>query len=140
MRVKGPNGTGGVYSSQGSAKKSSGATFSLPQASSARPAEAARGAASIGSIDALLALQEYDEEAGQRRRKAMKKGHSLLDQLDDLKIAILSGKVDAGKLERLVYTLSQRVELSDSPELKSLLDEIELRAEVELAKLGHSQS
>ena len=137
MRVKGPNGTGGVYSSSGASKKRTGSAFSLPQAQEARSTEAPKGPSSIGNLDALIALQGVDDRK-ERRRKAIKKGHSLLNQLDDLKIAILSGKLDRTKLEKLAYSLSQRDQLDDDPDLKSLLEEIELRAQVELAKLGHS--
>lgn len=138
MRIKGPNGTGGIYSGKsGGASKSSG-TFSLPQASQAKTAEPTRAPVGIGSLDALIAIQG-GEDRESRRRRAMKRGHSLLDQLDELKVAILSGRISGEKLQKLVYTLSQRVELEDTPQLRQIMEEIELRAQVELAKLGHSQ-
>ena len=138
MRIKGPNGTGGIYSGRaGVASKGSG-TFSLPQASQPKAAEASRAPVGISSVDALIAIQATDDREG-RRKRAMKRGHSLLDQLDDLKVAILSGRINGEKLQKLIYTLSQRVELEDSPELRQIMEDIELRAQVELAKLGHSQ-
>ena len=137
MRVKGPNGTGGVFTSSSSSKKASGASFSLPQTAQSRAAEATKAPAPMNNMDALLALQAVDDFK-ERRKRALKKGHSLLDQLDDLKLALLGGALDVDKLQSLARNLAVREDLDDSPELKAILDEIELRAQVELAKLGHS--
>jgi hypothetical protein len=48
---------------------------------------------------------------------------------------LLVGKVSPDRLENLVVMLGHRVETGD-PQLDALMEDIELRAKVELAKLG----
>ena len=93
------------------------------------------GAASLGPVGALLALQEVsadlDGDAQGRRR-----GEELLDRLDEVRLALLDGRLPAAMIERLAaLAAAGRAQVSD-PRLAEILDEIELRAAVELAKLG----
>jgi hypothetical protein len=93
----------------------------------------------IGGIDALLALQGVDEP-GERRRKAVKRGRSALDALDALKLGLLSGTLDTAALARLKTAAAGLAESTGDPGLDTVLAEIELRAEVELAKIGMPQT
>ena len=89
---------------------------------------------SIGDVSVLLALQNY-ENGRQQRHEAIRQGFDTLDLLDSLKVDLLSGRIDRRKLTHLMALVEkQRNELND-PELSSVLDQIELRARVELAKL-----
>jgi Class II flagellar assembly regulator len=117
------------------AKRSASGTFSLDQGNAARSATAMSGTRSIGGIDTLLALQGVDE-FGERRRKAVKRGRTALDALDALKLGLLSGTYDTGALARLKSVTAALSEPSGDPMLDSVLAEIELRAQVELAKIG----
>jgi hypothetical protein len=92
------------------------------------------GGAAIQGMDALLALQEVDERA-ERRSKAAKHGHSLLDTLESVRADLLAGLVSEDRLEMLAHQVSQR-QTSGDPKVDSVLEEIELRVKVELAKLG----
>jgi hypothetical protein len=83
----------------------------------------------------LLAVQEQGDQQ-ERRRKQARRGHDLLDGLDRLKAALLAGRVLPSELERLRATLTQQREATDDPRLDEVLAHIELRAAVELAKLG----
>jgi hypothetical protein len=88
----------------------------------------------VGGIGGLLALQEVSDEA-QRRRHASARGADILDRLDDLRLGLLTGQLSREKLRGLTAAVrSARVTVGD-PQLQSVLDDIELRAEVELAKL-----
>lgn len=69
------------------------------------------------------------------RKKAIRRGASLLDSLDDLRTDLLIGRIDAEKLDRMAAMLSEARERS-VPGLDALLDDIELRVRVELAKVG----
>ena len=60
----------------------------------------------------------------------------ILDELDDLKLAVLEGRISADQLNRIVSQMSARREQSDDHRLEDVLDGIDLRAQVELAKLG----
>ena len=70
----------------------------------------------------------------------MKRGRSALDALDALKIGLLSGTFDTGALARLKAVTASLSEPSGDPALDAVLAEIELRAQVELAKIGMPQS
>lgn len=120
--------------SAGSARRSGGASFTLPSQSGASAARGA-GVAAAGPLDMLLAVQA-EEEPQERKRRQAKRGHDLLDGLDALKAALLAGRVAPAQLEHLKQSLELRRETTDDPRLDEVLAHIELRAAVELAKLG----
>jgi hypothetical protein len=66
----------------------------------------------------------------------VKRGRNLLDSLDGLKVALLSGRIGAGRMETLRAQLRQRATFDEDPRLAEIIAHIELRAEVELAKLA----
>ena len=138
MRIQGP-ATALAPASSPAGKRAASGTFSLEAESAARSATATSGTRSIGGIDALLALQGV-EEPSERRRKAVKRGKSALDALDALKLGLLSGTFDTGALARLKSVTASLAEPSGDPTLDAVLAEIELRAQVELAKIGMPQS
>lgn len=134
MRIFGPNGaTPAAPTSAG--RRGSSSFFSLPnpsEASGGRPAAAPVG---VSSIDALLALQGVEDPA-ERRKRAVRRGRNALDVLDDLKIGLLSGSLDPATVQRLRAAASELKAESGDEGLDSVLAEIELRVEVELAKAG----
>lgn len=85
-------------------------------------------------IDAILALQAVGGPL-EGKKKALRRGRSLLDALDEIKADLLIGQVSAERLDALSTTLSEIRERSD-PALDAVLDDIDLRVRVELAKLG----
>ena len=103
--------------------------------------EGARGPVSAGSamplasLSAILTLQSQDEIAADRRRRATKRGHDLLDALDRLKAALLGGRVATADLKAIAARLAERNGSTGDPRLDDLLGHIELRAQVELAKI-----
>lgn len=99
-------------------------TASAAQVSGARP---------MSGIDSILALQEVDEVA-ERRARAKRRGNLLLDKLEELKLALLGGTISREALVELALLTRGRREDSGDPELQAVLDEIEVRAAVELAK------
>ena len=118
----------------GSARRAGGAAFTLPGKESATATRSA-GVSASGPLDTLLAVQAYEEPQERKKRQA-KRGHDLLDGLDRLKAALLSGRVQLAELEEIKANLAIRRESTDDPRLDDVLAHIELRAAVELAKLG----
>jgi hypothetical protein len=116
-------------------RRAASSSFTVDDAPEARATASAGAAAGIGSIDALLVLQG-EEDPAQRRRRSARHGRSVLDALDGLKAALLAGRISGSELLRLRTLLRQRPGASDDPGLEEVLAHIELRAEVELAKLG----
>lgn len=136
MKVNGPSGVGGAAAPRGASSSVAGG-FSLPSVGGAgEAAPAARTAAmvGVGSIDALLALQEVGGPL-ERRRKAVRRAGVILDVLDEVKLALLDGGVPPAALERLMAAVRLERGGADDARLQGLLDEIETRAAVELAKL-----
>ena len=113
-----------------------GGLFSLgmsSQTSSISAKTAVTASSSIGDIAAILAVQAAGDEA-QHGKAAIRHGFRTLDILDDLKLDVLSGRVSVARLNSLAGVVErERAEISD-PVLGNLLDHIELRARVELAK------
>ncbi|PHS78752.1 MAG: flagellar assembly protein FliX [Rhodospirillaceae bacterium] len=118
----------------------SGASFAdkLRGAASADEAQAPAAmtdTASIGGVDALLAMQEVSDVSDREvRKKAVSYGDDLLDRLRVIQDALLAGGIPKEQLMTMAKKMrTERISVSD-PELSSLLDEIELRVEVEIAK------
>ena len=99
-----------------------------------RPVAAPAAPAAPPAIDGLFALQEVaDGLAG--RRRATARGTALLDKLDELRLALLSGRMPRAQLEALRQLAREHGPSIDDPKLAAVLAEIELRVAVELAKL-----
>ena len=114
-------------------------SFALDHADAPRMAAPLSGAAPLAAVDTLLALQSVPE-AGEGKRRAVKRAGDMLDLLDDIRLGLLEGGVPKGKLEGLLRMVQSRREDSADARLAQILDEIELRAQVELAKFGCNPS
>ena len=91
------------------------------------------GTATVGGVDSLLSLQEVGD-AATGRSKGLQRAAELLDQLDEIRHGLLVGGLSRHNLLDLARAVrAQRASIGD-PRLAEVLDEIELRAEVELAK------
>ncbi|WFU43816.1 flagellar assembly protein FliX [Bradyrhizobium sp. CB82] len=135
MRIYGPNGTTlGAPASQ--TRRTSSGTFVLPDTSSTQDTKSASAPKAAANIDALLALQGIEEDPVERRKRSVARGKSALDVLDDLKMGLLSGNLDASTVMRLRDAAANLKSSSGDPGLDAVLSEIELRVEVELAKAG----
>jgi hypothetical protein len=96
---------------------------------------------SVGFTDlnTVLALQEApDATRGRARKRAQERGNMMLDQLEEIRLGLLLGTIPMAKLEQLATLVRAKREQIDDPKLLAILDEIELRAAVELAKLSRS--
>lgn len=102
------------------------------------PASAPLGAAS--AADAMLRIQEVDTATDRRARgRAIRHADALIDQLTELQADLLVGAIPVARLQALTAMLRVPRESLDDARLNDLIDEIQLRAEVELAKLGDSR-
>lgn len=98
--------------------------------------QALDGTGTVGTVDAVLAVQEVpDATDGRSKGVLFRYGGDLLDRLDELMLAILAGVVSKEKLTELAQKLRQKRQETDDPRLNEIIEEIELRAEVEVAKL-----
>ncbi|KQO69065.1 flagellar assembly protein fliX [Methylobacterium sp. Leaf469] len=112
-----------------------GPAFALGQAPATATSAAATPASSLAGLDAILTLQTNSDTPEERRRRATRRGHDLLDGLDRLKASLIMGRVSTRDLQAIAGRLAQRSGESGDPRLDGLIADIELRAAVELAKL-----
>lgn len=132
MRIQGTNGFG--FAPARPAIRPDGGRFSLDAGPSTLAASASALPRGITGIDALVALQSFEEPA-EKRRRATKRGYRLLDTLEELKLALLGGQIDAAALGRLKSAVLESQAGSGDAALDDLLAQIDLRAQVEIAKL-----
>ncbi|MCB1518880.1 MAG: flagellar assembly protein FliX [Hyphomicrobiaceae bacterium] len=134
MRIEGPSNRYPVKTRRTSSS-ANGASFLPDEGNEPAHAEAAQLAPGVGALDSILALQAVEDPLLAKKR-AVKHGQSLLDVLDEIKADLLVGRIGEGRINRLLALISRARELSD-PALEAVITDIELRARVELAKLGH---
>lgn len=116
--------------------KAGGATdgaFSVSGAQEAR-AQIVAAPGPLTALDSILTLQGMDDSMS-GRSKGPSHGEQLLDMLDQVRDGLLAGGVPRSTLNRLAVAVGRRHEDFADPRLQGVLDEIELRAHVELAKL-----
>ena len=93
-------------------------------------------ASSVATAGAIFAAQMVDdEEEKQIRNKLIKKANTLLDNLEEIRQEIIFGVVSKEKLIEISRMVKQKDVETNDERLKEILAEIELRVEVELAKL-----
>ncbi len=116
--------------------KSTGGTegaFKLSEGDAPR-AQIVSAPGTIGAVENILMLQELDDSTS-GRAKGVKHGEQLLELLDAVRDGLLAGGISRSTLNRLATAVTRRHENFADPKLQGVLDEIELRAHVELAKL-----
>ena len=133
MRIYGPGSTALAREGQAPRRAASGA-FRLDEGEGARPPNTAAAVRGLGGIDALVALQGV-EDATERRRRAVGRGQRALDVLDEVKLGLLGGQLDPSLLGRLRTLSADLKQGTGELGLDSVLAEIDLRVEVEIAKM-----
>ena len=135
MRIEGPYRRPPVGKKSGAQGGSAGRpVFDVGDTHPASHPAATQASNATTEIDAILALQAV-EDPTYGKRKAVKRGQALLDNLDALKAELLGGHVSEARLDRLLNLVRQARDRVD-PELDAVIEDIELRVLVELAKLG----
>jgi hypothetical protein len=134
MRISGPNAHPAVAGAP-AGRRSAPGTFTLSDGDASRSTGAAAALRTIGGIDALIALQGL-EDPTERRRQALKRGRVALDALDELKIGLLGGTLSQSTLNKLQAAAGGLKGSSGDAGLDNVLGEIELRVEVEIAKMA----
>lgn len=134
MEIKGPGRIEtGAIRRKSPAASNSGGGFSV--GNSAEPhAQFVAGPGPIAAMDSILALQDMGD-ATDGRSKGISHGEQLLDILDSVRDGLLAGGIPRATLNRLAVAVTRRHDVFADPKLQDVLDQIELRAHVELAKL-----
>ncbi|WP_417821492.1 flagellar assembly protein FliX [Terasakiella sp.] len=94
----------------------------------------------VASMDSILSIQEVGDATEEENRRALyQRGEDILDRLAEIQREILSGAISVERLQNLAQMLRNRRQSVDDPQLQQIIDEIELRAEVEIAKWGRAK-
>ncbi|MGQ9365326.1 flagellar assembly protein FliX [Azospirillum sp. ST 5-10] len=98
------------------------------------PAQGVAPTAAAHGVSGVLALQEVDDATARASRGKMR-AQEMLDKMEEIRHGILSGALPRDKVMELSRIVQSRRVHVDDPRLAEILDEIDLRAQVELAKL-----
>tara|TARA_B100001989_G_scaffold252044_1_gene232906 strand:- start:2802 stop:3242 length:441 start_codon:yes stop_codon:yes gene_type:complete len=138
MKVEGSKRTG----SSSGAKKSSGAKqsgnvdFSQFMKSGSEGVSGAATTQSIAQVDALLAVQgAEDPTQRQAKKRARMRADTILNKLEQIRLAMLGGNLTVGHMIDVADVVASHRDKIEDPALVAIMDEIDLRAQVELAKM-----
>lgn len=133
MKVE-PNGpvraAGGANSRRGAAAASS--RFAVDSGTTSSAATLS-GPQPLASVSSVLAVQGANDPTDGRSR-GLNRGRSLIERLDEIRIGLLTEGIPRNSLRALAVELRRSRSACADPKLAEVLDEIELRAMVELAK------
>ena len=139
MKVTGPGRSAGPSAATGGARPAATGGAGFSPAAPVSSASHASGPAGVGSVDALIALQETSGPL-ERRRRAAQRASRILDVLDEMKLALLGAMTRPDALDRLQRLVREERAATEDPGMEGVLDEIDVRAAVELAKQEMSRA
>jgi hypothetical protein len=141
MEIKGPGRVeqSSVRRVGKAASGSGGGVFRTSEALEPPHAQTVLGPGPIAAVESILVLQELDDSTG-GRSKGVAHGEQLLEMLDQVRDGLLAGGISRTTLNRLAAAVGRRHESFADPKLQGILDEIDLRARVELAKLEQADA
>ena len=90
----------------------------------------------VSTVDALLPVEPPTADSD--KKNASSRAARILDRLEDIRQGLLGGAISKPRLEELAGTIKETRETALAPVMSDILDEIELRAKIELAKLEES--
>ena len=134
MKVEGPGPIRPANVRRAEKRRERGSGFAAEISAEEQQTAKVASGAPLAAVDAVLTLQEVPDATTPQGR-VVKRGRDLLDHLEQLRTGLLTGTIPQGKLRALRQALDEQFESIEDPRLSAVLEEIELRAAVELAKL-----
>jgi hypothetical protein len=117
-------------------ESSSAFSETLREAADTVGAESAGSVVGAAPVGGILSVQEVGDAAdGRSRGLLIEYGDDLIDRLEEIRLGLLLGTISKDRLAELAHNMRQHRQESDDPVLNEIIDEIELRSEVEIAKL-----
>ena len=142
MKIEGPQGpqkSSGPRKSSGASSSDAAAFRSLMETDESSSPLSAAPSQHINALDILLAVQGDDDPAGRAaRRKMIERGDDILTALEKIKNGLLMGTLTVGDVINVADVVASHREKISDPKLTELMDEIDLRAQVEIAKMRYS--
>jgi hypothetical protein len=136
MKIDGPSKTQKSSETKKKSKVSGDGSFGNMVSGGAKESSGAGATQSIAQLESLLAVQSAEDPTEKANRKKMQlRAGDILDQLDRVRMALLTGNITIGHVIDIADVVASHREKITDPELTALLDEIDLRAQVEIAKM-----
>lgn len=134
MKITPPSGPSPAERSRLERKGASSPGFSPVFGDQPGPKRVGAGAP-LTALGSILSVQEVEAGKQGDRERAVERGNELLDELQGLHLGMIDGFVSEGELHRLADLVAGTRSETDDPRLATLLEDIEIRAAVELTKL-----
>ncbi|MCE2951402.1 MAG: flagellar assembly protein FliX [Alphaproteobacteria bacterium] len=117
-------------------KTTGGGAFakSLKETSASQETSLASSCGDVASLNSLMALQEVSDALSGKSR-AFSRAQDMLEILEKMRTSLLIGHFSKRDLEDIAKKVSTRVHENVEPDLQELLEQIEQRVHIELAKL-----
>ena len=137
MKIQGPGKTSGTSKTNKKGKtESSGESFGDFVSKGTSESAGATTTKSIASVDALLSVPAAEDPTARAAKKRMRqRGGNILDALEKIRTAMLTGNLTVGNMIDVADVVASHREKITDPMLTAIMDEIDLRAQVELAKM-----
>lgn len=135
MKIEGPSKTSSTSGSKKSGRVGADGSFEDFLAAAPKEAAAAAPTHSIARVDALLSVQEAESPTERAaKRRMVSRGEDILKELDDLRLSLLTGTMTLGQVIDVADVVASHRERISDPRMTAVLDEIDLRAQIEIAK------
>ena len=137
MKIEGPSKAKDTAKSSKTAStgKTDG-TFGAMVAGAAKETSAAAATQSIAKVDALLAVQGLESATERKAKRQMReRADKILRQMDHLRLGLLTNNLTLGQVVDIADVVASHREKISDPKMSAVLDEIDLRAQIEIAKM-----
>lgn len=136
MKIEGPNRTGQTGPAKKKGKVSGDGSFSDLLSGGASETAAPASTHSLSKVDVLLAAQAVEDPTERAARQRMQqRANHILDELEQIRTALLGGTLTVGHVIDIADIIAVHREKIMDPRLTSILDEIDMRAQIEIAKM-----
>ena len=138
MKVRGPGSSKDISKSdkKSGASKTGNSDFSSMVDASTGGASAPTNTQSIAQLDALLAIQGAEDPTERKSRGLMHaRADDILGKLEQVRIKMLGGNLTVGDMIDVADVVASHREKISDPALTDIMDEVDLRAQVEIAKM-----
>ena len=136
MKVEGPKKSQSTSQSRKSSASGADSVDFSQYIKSGQEASSVSTARAITSVDSLLAVQAAEDPTERAARRRMQdRSDKIIDGLEKIRIAMLNGTLTVGHMIDIADIVASHREKIQDPKLTDIMDEIDLRAQVELAKM-----
>ncbi|MBK9585390.1 MAG: flagellar assembly protein FliX [Alphaproteobacteria bacterium] len=136
MKVEGPKKSQSTSQSRKSSASGADSVDFSQYIKSGQEASSVSTARAITNVDSLLAVQAAEDPTERAARRRMQdRSDKIIDGLEKIRLAMLNGTLTVGHMIDIADIVASHREKIQDPKLTDIMDEIDLRAQVELAKM-----